>query len=294
MEIGWDMNVQRMIDYVERNLEGELTLEAIARRLGYSSSWCTRQFRRVTGQTLRGYIRERRLSEAAVKLRDSERGILDIAMEAGFSSQEAFTRAFAELWGMSPGAWRRSRTPIVLRLPRRTVLLPLRKGDDDMGIAKKIEISIQDAPERLFVGIWAEGARDYFGFWKAVAERGLDCRQVEGSLASLTANAQIGGWLERGGKRGYLYGVEMDADYEGPLPEGMEMIRIPAGSYAVFRHPPYDYERDDDAVYAALAEAMASWDPGVAGYLWNDELPLWQRHDPAAMGQSWCRALARR
>jgi len=158
---------------------------------------------------------------------------------------------------------------------------------------KSVVVSVQSAPARLFVGIWAEGAEDYFGFWRVVAARGLDCPKVEGTLASLTANAQIGGWFSRGGKVGYLYGVELSADYSGPIPEGMEAIVIPAGSYAVFHHPPYDYAREDEAVCKALKSALAAWEPGARGFRWDDRIPLWQRHDPANLGQSWCRAMAK-
>jgi AraC-type DNA-binding domain-containing proteins len=293
MDGEWDLNVQRMIDYIERNLEDELALADVARRLGYSNSWCTRQFHRMTGQTMRGYIRERRLSEAAAKLRDGDRGILDIAIEAGFSSQAAFSRAFAATWGVSPGAWRESREPICLRLPRRTYFPSPRKEGREMDASKKIEISIQEAPERLFVGLWAEGAEDYFGFWREIAKRGLDCEKVSGALAGLTANAQIGGWLAREGRRGYLYGVEMEAGYSGPLPEGMESFMVPAGSYAVFRHPPYDYEREDSDVWEALKKAVAAWSPAAHGWRQDESLPTWQRHDPAKLGQAWCMPLRR-
>ena len=100
----WNWNVQRLIDFIERNLGGDLSLERVAQRLGYSRWWCTRQFSRVCGLSLRSYIRARRLSRGAVELRDSRRGILEVAMRNGFSSQEAFTRAFRQQWGIAPGA----------------------------------------------------------------------------------------------------------------------------------------------------------------------------------------------
>jgi len=286
---GWDYNVQRMIDYVERNLKGDITLQAVASRLGYSPWWCTRQFSRVTGRTLRSYVRERRLSEAAVTLRDTRSGILEVALDYGFSSQEAFTRAFVAAWGLSPGAWRKSGIPIALTLPRRTFFPTIEIGERYM-----IEISVQEAPARAFVGLWAAEATDYCDFWGFIAKRGLNCADVEGALAGITANAQIGGWLTRGGKTGYLYGVEMPAGYKGPVPEGMELIPIPAGSYAVFHHAPYDFDREDAAVYKVIKEAVAAWKPEAQGYVWDYSLPTWQRHDPAVMGQSWCKPIKRK
>ena len=62
--------VQRMQDYIERSLTEAITLRRIARVAGYSPWYSARIFKRVTGKTPFEYIRARRLSRAAVKLRD--------------------------------------------------------------------------------------------------------------------------------------------------------------------------------------------------------------------------------
>ncbi len=217
----WDANVQRIIDLVERNLRGELTLGDVSRRLGYSPWYCTRQFSRVVGMSLRSYLRLRRLSEAVVALRDGDRGILDVAVEFGFSSQEAFSRAFKAAWGTAPGAWRSHPRP--LELVTRRNAAPLTNEGGSMKAEQKIqkiEIGIQAVPARRFIGIKSEGAADYCDFWAKVERSGEDCHRIEGILASVTANAQIGGWYEENGRKGYLYGVEVPADYAGPVPRG--------------------------------------------------------------------------
>jgi predicted transcriptional regulator YdeE len=247
------------------------------------------------GMSLRSYLRLRRLSEAVVALRDGDRGILEVAVEFGFSSQEAFSRAFKAAWGVAPGAWRSHPRPLELVTKRYAASLPTEgasmKTDPKI---EKIEISIQAVPARRFIGIKAEGATDYFDFWAKIEPSGWDCNRVDGLLASLTANAQIGGWYEENGKKGYLYGVEVPADYAGPVPDGMTMIDVPATEYVVFRHPPYDFDTQDAAVWKAIREAVASYDPGARGYAWNPSIPMWQRHDAAGMGQAWCRAVRKR
>jgi AraC family transcriptional regulator len=291
----WNLNAQRIIDYVDRNLRGDITLDGVARRLGYSPWWCTRQFSRVCGMSLRSYLRARRLSEAALALRDSRRGILDVAMEFGFASQEAFTRAFGSQWGISPGAWRSSGKPIALTLPARPWSPTFQRGGETMSLASKrtIEKSEQDAPARRFLGLWAEGADDYFAFWERIAERGFDCAKVEGILTSLTANMQVGGWQRRLGKDGYLYGVEVPADYSGAVPDGMELTDVPATRYAVFHHPPYDFDTEDAEVWYAIKDAVAAYVP-PEGYEIDAEGIVWQRHDSEHMGQSWCVPIRKR
>jgi AraC family transcriptional regulator len=291
----WNLNVQRIIDLVERNLRGELTLEDVSRRLGYSPWYCTRQFSRVMGMSLRSYLRLRRLSEAVAALRDGDRGILEVAIEFGFSSQEAFTRAFKAAWGMAPGAWRSHPRPLELMTRRYAVTLSAEGGSMETNPkVEKIEISIQAVPARRFIGIKAEGATDYFDFWAKLEGSEWDCQRVDGILASLTANAQIGGWYEENGKKGYLYGVEVPVGYPGPVPDGMVMMDIPATEYVVFRHPPYDFDSQDAAVWKAIRKAVASYDPRTAGYEWDPAIPMWQRHDAAGMGQAWCRAVRKR
>lgn len=92
----WNEMVQRMIDWVEEDLAASPTLLEMSEQLGYSPYYCTRQFHVLTGMTLRDYVWQRRIGRAALELRDTEARILDIAVKFGFSSQEAFTRAFSE------------------------------------------------------------------------------------------------------------------------------------------------------------------------------------------------------
>jgi AraC-like DNA-binding protein len=63
----------------------------------------------MTGETPAGYLRQRRLSEAARALVDSSQPILEIALDYQFNSQEAFTRAFHRRFRLTPNAYRHRR-----------------------------------------------------------------------------------------------------------------------------------------------------------------------------------------
>ena len=108
----WERQIQSIVDEIDRCIRQQdseaLTLQALSRRLGYSESYTTRKFGEISGMRLRDYLRGRRLAFALKEVRDSEKSLLDIALAYGFSSQEAFTRAFRRAYGVPPGEYRRN------------------------------------------------------------------------------------------------------------------------------------------------------------------------------------------
>lgn len=110
----WDKidAVQRMQDYIVSHLDGEITLEALGQTAGYSSFYCIRIFKELTGKTPFDYIRALRLTRAAQTLRDSGERVLDVALESGFNSQDGFARAFARRFAIAPREYRRALPPV--------------------------------------------------------------------------------------------------------------------------------------------------------------------------------------
>lgn len=96
----------KAIWFIESHLGGDLSLENIAVQSGVSRFHLSRAFATSTGRSLMSYVRGRRLSEAARALAKGAPDILTVALEAGYSSHEAFTRAFREQFGTTPEAVR--------------------------------------------------------------------------------------------------------------------------------------------------------------------------------------------
>ncbi len=94
--------VGKTLWYIETHLSDELTVEQLADVAQVSSYHLVRSFGTVTGLPLMRYVRYRRLSKAAVDLSASDLRILDIAMNSGYSSHEAFTHAFVACFGVPP------------------------------------------------------------------------------------------------------------------------------------------------------------------------------------------------
>ena len=95
------------IDFIEANLDFDLSLAQVAQAADMSQWHFQRIFKALTNETLKTYIRSRRLANALDKLLDPQKRIIDIAFEAGFESQESFTRAFKKVYEMTPNAYRK-------------------------------------------------------------------------------------------------------------------------------------------------------------------------------------------
>lgn len=77
-----------------------LTLRLLSHKLGYSEFYTTRKFKEISGMQFRDYLRQRKLAFALKEVRDSNKNLLDIAFDYGFSSHEAFTKAFKGGYGI--------------------------------------------------------------------------------------------------------------------------------------------------------------------------------------------------
>ena len=101
--------LQRSIDFIETHLGEELRTDRIAKHAGMSMWHFQRVFSAALGQPVMDYVRRRRLSRAMEELASTRKSLFDIALDHGFGSQEAFTRAFKDMFGITPGVCRKQR-----------------------------------------------------------------------------------------------------------------------------------------------------------------------------------------
>lgn len=98
---------EKVLLYIEANLDKKLSLEKIAEALHYSKFYMARTFKEDMGCTLYKYIRGRQMEEAAGKLAETGKPIAEIAFEAGYGSQQAFTQAFGCVYQCTPQEYRK-------------------------------------------------------------------------------------------------------------------------------------------------------------------------------------------
>ncbi len=100
--MNWLEGFNQVIEYIENHLEDEIDYEEIANIFGYSVYHVQRLFAMVAGVPFSEYIRNRKLSKAAMELQSSECKVIDIALKYGYSSPNSFHRAFKVLHGVAP------------------------------------------------------------------------------------------------------------------------------------------------------------------------------------------------
>ena len=110
------------IQYIEHHLGDEITVGQMADVAGYSVFHFIRTFNQIVHLTPCDYLMRRRLTEAALRLANSDWRIIDIAQDFCFNSQEGFTRVFKKMFHLTPGQTRKAkRVPIHDLMPARTM-----------------------------------------------------------------------------------------------------------------------------------------------------------------------------
>ena len=306
----WHKQIQIIVGEIDeciKNRNGEaITLRFLSRKLGYSEFHTTRKFREISGMQFRDYLRHRKLAFALKEVRDSEKSILDIAFDYGFSSHEAFTRAFKGTYGVTPSEYRRDPMPVTLR----TKINPFDRyffGLGEIGMIKStgdVKIYFVTIPAHKFLHIKNYESNGYWDFWqKQSVIPGQDCETICGLLDSIKGKLDDDGGSEPNSGSGQImayincpdgrlcdwgfprtecYGVRLPYDYKGEVPPQMLIIDVPEAEYIVFEHGPFDYEQENCSVEEQIEKAMTTFDFAGTGYCF-DTSPgriIYFYHDP--------------
>jgi transcriptional regulator GlxA family with amidase domain len=112
---------RRVVELFEEHLDGEVKLETLAEECRLSVSHFARSFRRSFGTSPHRYLILQRVEIAKGLLSETNNSLVEIAAQAGFSDQAAFTRTFANIVGTTPAKWRRENS-------RRRIFVEISKG----------------------------------------------------------------------------------------------------------------------------------------------------------------------
>lgn len=107
--------MERVLTHIERHLFDPLSVGTLADVAGLSQFHFSRLFTARLGESVMAYVRRRRMLRAAARIgrnpgvadEIAAPALIDLALDCGFESQEAFTRAFAQVFGVTPGRYKR-------------------------------------------------------------------------------------------------------------------------------------------------------------------------------------------
>ena len=212
---------------IERNSTQPLTLDGLAAACAVSRSHLAHAFGTATGLSVMQYVRARRLSDAARVLASGAPNILTVALDAGYNSHEAFTRAFRDRFQETPENVRDRRG-----LDGLALIDPLKlRPHADIGIERPRFI---DSPVTRVVGLTELCSFDTIitipGQWQRFMERWYD------AVPDKVEAMPIGVYRPADDDGRFLYMCAAEVHRFGQHPAELQRLEIPARQYAVFEH----------------------------------------------------------
>ncbi|NNN36341.1 AraC family transcriptional regulator [Streptomyces sp. S3(2020)] len=250
--------LNQAMEYIEHRLDQRIEAADVARTALTSEYHLRRLFSALAGMPLSEYIRRRRLTIAGAEVLAGDRTLLEIAVRYGYTSGEAFARAFRAMHGVGPGEARRTGAALESQ-PRLSFRLTV-EGSSSM------RYRIVERDEFRVVGRKVRVPLVHEGMNPAIADfiRGLGqetLRRIE-ALSDQEPQGIVGvsdnldPSRAEGTELDYYHGVVSGA----AVPEDMEVLAVPAGTWAVFENTgPF---------------------PQALQYLWRDVFTQWFPSNP--------------
>ena len=210
------------IDYLETVLDDEIDEKKVTRLSGYSYSMFSRLFSILTETTLSEYLRSRRLTEAAVILRDTDDKIIDVAFKFGYESSDSFGTAFKNFHGFTPSEVRNGK-PFKL-VSRVQLALSVRGG-------RSMNITIQKEKAFAVAGVNEQSINSSLcpSVWNKLYKK-----YSYDELASLGSGQSMGVChdVENPSKINYMAGYIVN-DVDKAISMGLDVLEVEEAEYAV-------------------------------------------------------------
>jgi AraC family transcriptional regulator len=252
--------IDKALWFIEANLGSELSLDEIALAAGVSRFVLSRQFAWSTDLSVMRYVRARRLSLAAATLAQGATDILTVAIEAGYGSHEAFSRAFRDHFGVTPERVRETgAASLVLAEPKR-----MRTQSADLSAPR-----FEKRDALLLAGLSAR--------YKHGGDAGIPLQWRRfaphiGSIPSEVPDVTYGVVANFDDEGSFDYFTCVEVERCNDLPAEFATLRIPSWRYAVFTHKGHVA-----AVPNSMREIWTRWLPS-SGHQVADG-PFFERYD---------------
>ncbi|MEZ5926320.1 MAG: AraC family transcriptional regulator [Hyphomicrobiaceae bacterium] len=260
--------IDRSLWFINGHFSDDITLDDVAEVAHVTRHHLAHVFGRMTGRAVMAYVRGLRLSAAAQDLANGAPDILSVALDAGYGSHEAFSRAFRDLFGLAPEEIRAKRSTAQRNLTK--PILVERISSDALGphrLAESKTIRIAGLSRTLSF----DDMRTIPAQWQTfIPHLGHVPGEVSGTSYGVCANMTDSGM-------DYLTGVEVRGGSD--LPKALAAVTTPAARYAVFHHVGH-VSRVGDSWGAIWGGALQS--AGVTAA----DTPFFERYGPSFDGRT--------
>lgn len=250
----YSLDIEKALNYIESHLREEMDLLDVAQAGGYSLYHFQRIFKGIIGDSIKDYINKRRFSEAGKILASSDRPIIDLALDYGFQSREAFSRAFKKTIGRNPSEVRRDGCLYNIREPISLDYIKFEANRRKIGMTP----TMVTLPKRKIVGIRHKVTLEDQAFqqipilwqgWYKEASRHL--------VTSKVAEDTSYGICIFDGKKTFDYMIGYQVSVDCPIPRNMSSYDLEPASYGVF-----------DTIGPIVESVQKTWD-----YIYTSWLP---------------------
>lgn len=269
--------ISRVQRYIKENITQSITLSQLAKVANYSIPQLERVFKKTLGITPFVYIRKVRLTAAAKLLKDNDIKVIDTALDFVFDSHEGFTRAFSKEFGISPSVYKRNPVPLQYFVSYDVIGRKSLNKSKEYNEMKTIAVFTQviEREQRKVIIRRGVKAADYYEYCEEV---GCDIWGVLSSIKEAKFEP-AGFWLPKEmiapNTSEYVQGVEVPMDYNGIVPQGCDIITLPACKYMVFNGEEFKDEDFEEAI-TAVWQAIEKFNPHTFGYEWDKSQPRFQ------------------
>lgn len=227
--------LERTIAYIEENLHNDIGVEDVALHIGYSHYHLTRLFLGALGESLSNYMKKRKMAGAANDLVHTDKKVIDIGLEVGFQSSEAFSRSFKMIYGISPANYRKNKQDLFIGSKKRSEPELIRHMGSHVTIKPQIvtfdQVTIAGLSEN--VTLKSHSLSDLWEQFRGIENQIPDVLTDQNYYGVCDTNLPV---FDKDGDIRFRYIAGIGVRGYDRLPEGFVKKTLRSGRYAVFTH----------------------------------------------------------
>ena len=262
--MNWLDKMNASLEYIEANLAGQINYELLAQKACCGVYQFQRIFSFVANVSLAEYIRRRRMTLAAFDLQNSQLKVIDIALNYGYESPEAFARAFQMTHGVTPTMARKAGNSLKA-YPKISFQISI-KGDVEMEYRIEQEQAfVVNGIAREFDMTHESCFKEIPEFWDELCESGEFNKMMQLAKAKCEpekpAPIMACSYCPSNNSTKFEYMIGIANKSDNDILNNYSQMRVKAGTWAIFTSETCPIEKIADAVQKVNKRVYSEWLP---------------------------------